>query len=84
VGNLRADVPCVLCTVFNGPEVTMQKDLIHAGGVEHREVHNAFGMYYHAATAEGIRRRNDERPFVLSRAFFAGTSIFIISYGQVD
>ena len=37
-----------------------------------------------AATAEGIRRRNDERPFVLSRAFFAGTSIFIISYGQVD
>ena len=48
----------------------MQKDLVHAGGVEHREVHNAFGMYYHAATAEGIARRNDERPFVLSRAFF--------------
>ena len=60
-------------SVFNGPEVTMQKDLVHAGGVEHREVHNAFGMYYHAATAEGIARRNDERPFVLSRAFFAGT-----------
>jgi len=39
-------------SVFNGPEVTMQKDLVHAGGVEHREVHNAFGMYYHAATAE--------------------------------
>jgi alpha 1,3-glucosidase len=60
-------------SVFNGPEVTMQKDLMHHGGVEHREVHNAFGMYYHAATADGIRRRNDERPFVLSRAFFAGT-----------
>jgi alpha 1,3-glucosidase len=60
-------------SVFNGPEVTMQKDLKHHGGVEHREVHNAFGMYYHAATADGIRRRNDERPFVLSRAFFAGT-----------
>ena len=33
-------------SVFNGPEITMQKDLIHHGGVEHREVHNAFGMYY--------------------------------------
>jgi alpha 1,3-glucosidase len=60
-------------SVFNGPEVTMQKDLIHHGGVEHREVHNAFGMSYHAATADGIKRRNNERPFVLSRAFFAGT-----------
>ena len=46
---------------------------VHHGGVEHREVHNAFGMYYHAATAEGVARRNGERPFVLSRAFFAGT-----------
>ena len=61
-------------SVFNGPEITMQKDLIHHGAVEHREVHNAFGMYYHMATAEGIKRRNDnKRPFVLSRAFFAGT-----------
>ena len=61
-------------SVFNGPEITMQKDLVHHGGVEHREVHNAFGMYYHMATAEGIKRRNDnKRPFVLSRAFFAGT-----------
>lgn len=60
-------------SVFNGPEVTMRKDLVHHGGVEHREVHNAFGMYYHAATAEGVARRNGERPFVLSRAFFAGT-----------
>ncbi|OUS47026.1 glycosyl hydrolases family 31-domain-containing protein [Ostreococcus tauri] len=61
-------------SVFNGPEITMQKDLIHHGGVEHRDVHNAFGMYYHMATAEGLKRRNDgNRPFVLSRAFFAGT-----------
>ena len=61
-------------SVFNGPEITMQKDLVHYEGVEHREVHNVFGMYYHMATAEGLRRRNDNmRPFVLSRAFFAGT-----------
>ena len=61
-------------SVFNGPEITMQKDLMHYGNVEHREVHNTFGMYYHMATAEGLKRRNDgNRPFVLSRAFFAGT-----------
>ena len=60
-------------SVFNGPEITMQKDLIHHGDVEHREVHNIFGMYYHMATADGIEKRQNERPFVLSRAFFAGT-----------
>lgn len=61
-------------SVFNGPEITMQKDLIHHGGIEHREVHNLFGMYYHMATVEGIKRRNDNnRPFVLSRAFYAGS-----------
>ena len=65
-------------SVFNGPEITMRKDLTHVDGtVEHREVHNAFGMYYHAATAQGLRRRRNaeemERPLVLSRAFFAGS-----------
>jgi len=62
-------------SVFNGPEVTMQKDNLHFGGVEHRDVHNVYGMYYHLATADGLRTRGPEpdRPFVLSRAFFAGT-----------
>ena len=62
--------------MFNGPEITMRKDLKHSEGtVEHREVHNAFGMFYHMATAEGLKIRTDpnERPLVLSRAFFAGT-----------
>ena len=61
-------------SVFNGPEITMRKDLMHVdGAIEHREVHNAFGMYYHAATAQGLRARRNERPLVLSRAFFAGS-----------
>ncbi|CAG9463759.1 unnamed protein product [Pedinophyceae sp. YPF-701] len=67
-------------SVFNGPEITMQKDNLHFGGVEHRDVHNIYGLLYHAATAEGLRRRgakergpDGDRPFVLSRAFFAGT-----------
>lgn len=61
-------------SVFNGPEVTMQKDLIHHGHWEHRDVHNAYGMYYHMATVQGLMRRSPEqRPFVLSRSFFAGS-----------
>jgi len=63
-------------SVFNGPEVSMQKDLRNLNGDEHREWHNLYGMLFHRATAEGQIGRNpnqDVRPFVLSRAFFAGT-----------
>ncbi|VDM76765.1 unnamed protein product [Strongylus vulgaris] len=62
-------------SVFSGPEVTMQKDLVHHGGLEHREVHNLYGFYQHEATFAGqlSRADNELRPFVLSRAFFAGS-----------
>ena len=80
-------------------------------GWEHRDVHNIYGMWQQAATAEGIKRRSQgqqhpppsalifcpsltsercldynccpaagtERPFVLSRAFFAGSQ----KYGAI-
>ena len=53
----------------------MHKDAVHHGDWEHRDVHNIFGMYLHMATAQGLidRSGGKERPFVLSRAFFAGT-----------
>lgn len=39
-------------SVFNGPEVTMQKDCLHPGlGVEHREIHNVNGMLFVSAAA---------------------------------
>lgn len=62
-------------SVFNGPEVTMPRDAVHYGGVEHRELHNAYGYYFHMATANGLLKRGNgkDRPFVLSRAFFAGS-----------
>jgi len=62
-------------SVFNGPEVTMEKDAVHAGGVEHREIHNLYGLYFTSASAEGQVRRSGGRlrSFVLSRAFFAGS-----------
>ncbi|CAL5368853.1 unnamed protein product [Camellia sinensis] len=70
-------------SVFNGPEgsVTMPRDALHIGGVEHRELHNAYGYYFHMATMDGLVKRGDgkDRPFVLSRAFFPGSQ----RYGAV-
>ncbi|KAG9008461.1 hypothetical protein FRB90_008878 [Tulasnella sp. 427] len=62
-------------SVFNGPEITMQKDNIHYGGWEHRDVHNINGMLYANQTARAMVAREDvpKRPFVLSRSFFAGS-----------
>lgn len=63
-------------SVFSGPEITMPKDNLHPGiGVEHREVHNAYGMLFHESTYEGHLKRSDRRlrPFLLTRAFYAGT-----------
>ncbi|MEQ2217636.1 hypothetical protein XENOCAPTIV_017415, partial [Xenoophorus captivus] len=36
-------------SVFNGPEVTMDKDAMH-GSWEHREVHNLYGLYVVSVT----------------------------------
>eukprot|EP01097_Dermamoeba_algensis_P006043 TRINITY_DN3807_c0_g1_i1.p1 TRINITY_DN3807_c0_g1~~TRINITY_DN3807_c0_g1_i1.p1 ORF type:complete len:904 (-),score=280.94 TRINITY_DN3807_c0_g1_i1:119-2830(-) len=63
-------------SVFNGPEITMRKDMKHVDGFEHRDVHNQYGQFQHMATALGLVKRNsgeNDRPFVLSRAFFAGS-----------
>uniref|UniRef100_A0AAQ4QLD1 Glucosidase alpha, neutral C n=1 Tax=Gasterosteus aculeatus aculeatus TaxID=481459 RepID=A0AAQ4QLD1_GASAC len=62
-------------SVFDGPEQTMPKDAVHYGGWEHRELHNLYGFYQHMATADGLITRSggSERPFVLSRSFFAGS-----------
>mmetsp|Transcript_32829 Transcript_32829/g.39732 ORF Transcript_32829/g.39732 Transcript_32829/m.39732 type:complete len:408 (+) Transcript_32829:1-1224(+) len=53
----------------------MPKNMLHMGQIEHRDVHNLYGYYHHQATAQGLAQRGpgNVRPFVLSRAFFAGT-----------
>lgn len=72
-------------SVFNGPEVSMPKDAKNLQGIEHREWHNLYGMYYHQATSMGhLARCPDsssdptllQRPFVLTRAFWAGSQKF--------
>ncbi|KAJ8667800.1 hypothetical protein QAD02_009463 [Eretmocerus hayati] len=62
-------------SVFNGPEVTMPKDLVHYGGWEHRDVHNIYGHMYIRATYEALIKRSNHqvRPFILSRSFYAGS-----------
>ena len=56
--------------------------------MEHRSVHNRYGLDYHQATVDGLYRRgykihgsDGDRPFVLSRAFFPG--VFTCVYAPV-
>lgn len=70
-------------SVFNGPEVSMSKDAKNLQGIEHREWHNLYGIYMQMATAQGQIHRcktteptQKLRPFVLTRAFWAGSQRF--------
>ncbi len=63
----------------------MPKDNKHHGDAEHRDIHNLYGTMYHEATAQGLISRgtavngkDGDRPFVLSRAFFAGTQVSVL------
>lgn len=64
-------------SVFNGPETTSPKDNIHAGGWEHRSIHNLYGLSYHEATYDSLLKRqensNRQRPFILTRSYFSGS-----------
>ncbi|VDO01814.1 unnamed protein product [Rodentolepis nana] len=62
-------------SVFSGAEVTIPRDTIFGGVWENRDLHNLYGLWVHNATWEGLLRRSNrsERPFVLTRAFFAGS-----------
>lgn len=61
-------------SIFNGPETSAPKDLIHYGNYEHRSIHNLYGLAFHELTYNSLIKRNpDQRPFVLTRSFFAGS-----------
>jgi len=60
--------------IFSGPETTMERDAKHHGGLEHRQIHNMFGYVQVLATNDGLRRRvQNQRPFILTRSFYAGS-----------
>jgi len=62
--------------IFDTPTGTMPLDVRHdneGAPTDHREIHNVYGMLMTRATYEGLARlRPNERPFVLSRASYAG------------
>ena len=68
-------------SVFDGPDKTMPLDVQHRidepgfrkRSATHAEIHNIYGMQNSRATYEGeIALRPNERPFVMTRASFAG------------
>jgi alpha-glucosidase len=67
--------------VFDGPGKTMPLDTVHrieepgfqTRTATHAEIHNVFGLENARATYEGLLKlRPNERPFVLTRATYAG------------
>ncbi|MCP9495479.1 MAG: DUF4968 domain-containing protein [Pyrinomonadaceae bacterium MAG19_C2-C3] len=62
--------------IFHHPGKTFPLDTPHAGDGRpdtHRRYHNVYGMQMARATFESLKRlRPDERPFVLTRAGYAG------------
>lgn len=68
-------------SVFNGPGKTMPLDVVHridetgfkTRTATHAELHNVYGMENSRATFEGLLKLDpDTRPFVLTRATYAG------------
>lgn len=66
--------------VYHHPEKTFPYDTPHAGDGfpdTHRRYHNVYGMQMARASFEGLRKLQPEkRPFVLTRAGFAGVQRF--------
>src|SRR5260221_827387 len=68
-------------SVFNIPTNTMPEDVVHRidepgfvkRSARHAEIHNVYGMENSRATFDGLKQLNpDLRPFVLTRAAYAG------------
>ena len=58
---------------FNGP---LPEDIVFNNDgtlVTHKEIHNVYGHMMDKATYEGIKEATNKRPFVVTRACYAGT-----------
>jgi alpha 1,3-glucosidase len=60
-------------SAFGSPEGTAPRDLKHFNGIEEREVHNLYGHLMISATFGGMVKRDNLRPFILTRSYFAGS-----------
>jgi alpha-glucosidase len=65
-------------SLFVPRQSTMPGDVVHPGGPEdepkyHAQIHNTYGSLMARSVREGLLRlRSDERPFVITRAGYAG------------
>ncbi len=72
-------------SVFQRADKTMPLDTVHrlddGTTLDHRAIHNVFGMENARATYEGLRKlQGDERPFVLTRAAYSGTQRYAATW----
>jgi alpha-glucosidase len=72
-------------SVFERADKTMPLDTVHrlddGTTLDHRAIHNVFGMENARATYEGLRKlQGDERPFVLTRAAYAGAQRYAATW----
>jgi len=72
-------------SVFRVPGNTMPLDVVHrlddGSSAGHRAIHNVYGMQNARATYEGLLElQPDERPFVLTRAAYAGTQRYAATW----
>jgi len=71
--------------LFLRADKTMPLDNVHrlddGTTLDHRAIHNVFGMQNVRATFEGLRKlQPDERPFVLTRAAYSGTQRYAATW----
>jgi alpha-glucosidase len=80
-------------SVFESPNLTMPLDTVHridsddfaARNATHAEIHNVYGLENSRATYEGLLAlRPDERPFVMTRATFAGGQRYAVTWTGDD
>ena len=72
-------------SIFQTLSKTMPLDNVHrlddGTMLDHRAIHNVFGMQNVRATDEGLLKlKPDERPFVLTRAAYAGTERYAATW----
>ena len=70
-------------SVFDTPDCTIPKDVVHNRKIENREIHNVYGHLMTLSTYGGLTKRvddEDDRPFILTRSFFAGTQKYAVTW----
>ncbi|HEY2180026.1 MAG TPA: TIM-barrel domain-containing protein, partial [Caulobacteraceae bacterium] len=80
-------------SVFKSPNLTMPLDAVHKidsddfapRAATHAEIHNVYGLENSRATFEGLQTlRPDERPFVMTRATYAGGQRYAVTWTGDD